>query len=626
MGRIPEEDIARVRDATDIAALISESVVLQKKGRLLWGLCPFHGEKTPSFKVDPATQLWHCFGCAEGGDVFGFTMRREHLEFPEAVRLLADRARIEIREEGGGVPSGRRERLMQVCDATAEFYHAILVRSRDREAQEARKYLADRGFGIEVARAFTLGYAPRSGSLARQLVSEGFSAEEMIDANVALPPFEGRPTGPGGLRDRFFGRIMFPIRDINGRVIAFGGRILGSGEPKYLNSSETPIFSKSGNLYGIERAKAAIVANHSAVVVEGYTDVIALHEAGLANAVATLGTALTRRHVRLLGRFANKIVYLFDGDEAGLRAADRATEFVDASATPEAGQRQVELFVAVIPNGLDPADFVTKHGAEAMRALIRDAQPLLRFAIERRLAANDLGTPGGRAKALAEAAAVVAPVKGSIIAHDYANYLADRLLVDFETARAAIESARIMPTRGEDADDATPGRDSGEDAGAGPPEVLDAYTRAQRALAGVVAADPALREGARSLLDSDLFVDQISRRLLEAVVDAGIAVDDELYRCVAREDPGAAAVLVGLLMDAPTPEEARSVARQTLAKVKELALERLIKQGRARQRALEAAGDDAAADTLFKEIAALMAEQSRIRQGAVPIEAEVWEI
>ena len=616
MGRIPEEDVARVRDATDITALISESVLLKKKGRLFWGLCPFHGEKTPSFKVDPATQLWHCFGCGEGGDAFGFTMRREHLDFPEAVRLLADRARIEIHEEGGGLPRGRRERLMEAHDAASEFYHGYLTRSRESEAVAARRYLADRGFSIEVARRFTLGYAPGRGVLVRHLSSAGFTADELVEANLALPPFEGS-SGASGLKDRFFGRAMFPIRDLNGRVIAFGGRVVGQGEPKYLNSTETPIFQKAANLYGIEKAKAAIVASGVAVVVEGYTDVIALHEGGVANAVATLGTALTRRHIRLLGRFARKVVYLFDGDAAGLKAAERASEFVDAGSTPEAGGSRVELFVAVIPADMDPADYVGQHGADAMNALIDDAEPLLRFAIERRLAANDLSTPGGRAKALAEAAAVVAPVKGSIIAHDYANYLADRLLVDFETARAAVEKAR--PPVATDEEEA---QDSG---GAAVPEVLDASARAQRSLVGLIAADPSLRTGARSLLTSDLVGEPVARTLLTAIVDAGSAVDDELYRRVAEIDERAAIVLTGLLMDAPPTEEVHSVARQTLAKVKELALERQIKEEKARQRALEAAGDREAADTLFREIAALMAEHSKLRQGAVPVEAEVWD-
>jgi len=394
--------------------------------------------------------------------------------------------------------------------------------------------------------------------------------------------------------------------------------VVGQGEPKYLNSSETPVFQKAANLYGIEKAKGAIVASGTAVVVEGYTDVIALHEAGIQNVVATLGTALTSRHIRLLGRFASRIVYLFDGDDAGLRAADRASEFIDASVTPEAGTSRVELFVAVIPEGLDPADYVESKGAESMNALIDGGEPLLRFAIERRLAANDLSTPGGRAKALAEAAAVVAPVKGSIIAHDYANYLADRLLVDFETARGAIDKARPAPARLDDDDEG--GSDDREQ-----PEVLDALARAERALVGLVAADPTLRNGARSLLEGGLFSDPVARTLLAAVVGAGSVTDDALFREVSKSDQRAAAVLTGLLVDAPPAEDVHSVARQTLAKVKELALERQIKGKRARQKALEAAGDSTAADTLFKEIAALQAEHAGLRQGAVPSEVEVWD-
>jgi len=621
LGRIPEEDVARVRDATDIVPLISESVVLKKKGRLFWGLCPFHGEKTPSFKVDPATQLWHCFGCGEGGDVFGFTMKREHLEFPDAVRLLADRGRIEIREEGSSLPRGRRERLMEACDAAADYFHQVLTRSKDADAVDARRYLSERGFGSDVARRFTLGYAPGRGALVKHLTAAGFSAEEIVEANLALPPFESGTGGASRLKDRFFERVMFPIRDLNGRVIAFGGRVVGQGEPKYLNSTETPIFQKAAHLYGIEKAKGAIVASGTAVVVEGYTDVIALHEAGVVNVVATLGTALTTRHIRLLGRFAHKIVYLFDGDEAGLRAADRASEFVDASATPEAGTSRVELFVAVIPGALDPADFVGAHGASAMNDLIGDAEPLLRFAIERRLSANDLSTPGGRSKALAEAAAVVAPVKGSIIAHDYANYLADRLLVDFETARAAIEKSRPGPVRR----DEEPGTDRESGAQREVPEVLDQRSRAERSLVGLVAADPTLRQGARSLLQGDLFTDPVARTLLTAVVNAGSATDDALFREVSKVDQQAATVLTGLLVDAPSAEDVHSVARQTLAKVKELALERQIKEKRARQKALEAAGDADAADTLFKEIATLQSEHARLRQGIVPSEAEVWD-
>ncbi len=622
MGRIPEEDIARVRDAIEIVSFVSESVMLKKKGRLYWGLCPFHAEKTPSFKVDPATQLWHCFGCGAGGDVFGYAMQREHLEFPEAVRMLADRARIELREEGESVPHGKRERLTEACKAAAEFYHHTLTHSKHKEVSEAREYLRSRGMGIEAARRFTLGYAPGDRkSLARELTGKGFTAKELIDANLA---YSSEP-----LKDRFYRRLMFPIRDLHGRTIAFGGRIIGEGEPKYLNSTDTPVFQKSAHLYGIEKAKASIVASQQAVVVEGYTDVIALHEASISNVVATLGTALTDRHVKLLGRFAKRVVYLFDGDEAGLRAADRAGEFIDASVTPEAGSSQVELFVAVIPEGLDPADYVAARGAEATNELIAAAEPLLRFAIERRLAANDLTTPGGRAKALAEAAEVVAPVRTSILGHDYANYLADRLSVDFAVARAAVDKARVRPRYREDSGTSpgVPGATDGTTTAAADdtPEMLDAGTRAERALVGLVAASPELRERARSLLETDLLNDPSARKLLETITAAGKTVEGELIRVVADNDERASALLAGLLMEVPPPEERLPAARETLKKLKELAIERQIIQGKARYKELEAAGDRTAADALFQEIAAMQLEHEAIRGAAVPPGLEAWD-
>ena len=348
VGRISDEDVRRVRDATDLVSLVSERVVLKPKGRLHWGCCPFHAEKTASFKVDPATQLWHCFGCGLGGDAYGFLMRAENVDFLDAVRILADRGNIEIVEETGGAPRGHRERLIAANEAAWLYYHEVLTKSPDAGAREAREYLKKRGFGSEVAKRWRLGFAPGHGALVRHLAAAGFSAEEIVSANLGLKGDAGQ------LRDRFFKRVMFPIFDLQGRAIAFGGRVIGAGEPKYLNTQDTPAFHKSANLYAIDRAKASITSTGTAVVVEGYTDVIALHEAGLTNAVATLGTALTREHVRLLSRFAKRVVYLFDGDAAGLRAADRASEFIDSSITPEAGRDRVELHVAVLPDGPGP--------------------------------------------------------------------------------------------------------------------------------------------------------------------------------------------------------------------------------------------------------------------------------
>ncbi len=440
-----EEDIRKVREANDIAGVVADHVPLRQRGRDFWCCCPIHNEKTPSCKVDPSTQLWHCFGCGAGGDVISFVMQVDDLDFPDAVRKLAERAGIEIQETGRtGVARGYKSRLMEVCKETAAFYHTQLMRGKDSGAAAARAYLAGRGFGGSVAKRWNLGFAPGGNRLVTHLRSKGFTDQEMIDANVALSKqgtqassadskVSGSPAQAGAgarfvrgaLRDRFYNRIMFPICDAQGAFIAFGGRVVGDGQPKYLNSQETSLFRKSEVLYGLDAAKAHMATSGIAVVVEGYTDVIALSEAGVKQTVATLGTALTTQHIRVLSKHARRrVVYLFDGDEAGQRAADRALMFVDRSITPEAGRSRIELAAVTLPDGLDPADFVRDRGAEALLALIETAQPLIKYGIERRIAKYSLDTAEGRAAALNDALSVLEPIKDSILAKDYAIQIA----------------------------------------------------------------------------------------------------------------------------------------------------------------------------------------------------------
>ncbi|MCI8452737.1 MAG: DNA primase [Eggerthellaceae bacterium] len=443
MGSISDEDIQRVREASDLVAVIGERVPVKQKGRDFWCCCPLHQEKTPSFKIDPSVQLWHCFGCNEGGDVFAFVMKTEDLSFPEAVRKLAERAHIDIQETGGrpSAPASKKARIKDICAATAEFYHTQLMRSPDAGAAKAREYLAGRGLGGKVPKEWNLGFAPGRGALTRHLKARGFRDDELVEANVASRSREGR------LRDRFYDRVMFPINDAQGECIAFGGRVIGQGEPKYLNSQETPVFHKSQVLYGLDHAKAAMASTGTAIVVEGYTDVIALHEAGIGNAVATLGTALTLRHIRLLSRHAqHRIVYLFDGDEAGQRAADRALGFIDDSMTPEAGRSKVELCAVTLPDNLDPAEFVAARGAAALSELIERAQPLLKYGIDRRLARYDLSTAEGRTRALADALSVLAPIKESLLAKDYAVQIAGRCRAREEDVLEAL-AALAPPAR-----------------------------------------------------------------------------------------------------------------------------------------------------------------------------------
>ena len=611
MGRISEEDIMRVRDATDVVQLISETVPLRQKGRLFWGLCPFHGEKTASFKVDPGTQTWHCFGCGLGGDVYGFLMRSQNMDFPDTVRLLAERARIEIVEEGGGagVPQGRRERLIGASEAAADFFLAQLTGSKDPGAETTRKYLASRGFGSDVSKRWRLGYAPAGkGLLVKHLASVGFNREEAIEANLALAGDRGE------VKDRFFNRAMFPIGDLQGRVIAFGGRVIGDGQPKYLNSADTPIFHKSQNLYAIDRAKNEIVATGTAVVVEGYTDVIALHEAGVRNAVATLGTALTARHVKLLGRFAKRIVYLFDGDEAGMRAAEKAAEFLDFSSTPEAGNARLDLLVAVIPDGKDPADHIEAHGAAGIREVIEGAQPLLRFVLDRRLEAHDLSTPEGRSRALASAASALASVRGSILGQDYANHVADRLRVDYATVAAAVKSAKpAFDGRAAAADEADA---QAERAAAAVKRPLDAASRAEEELVRQLVSAPELRGRVRDLLSIDSALsDPANAMLAGAVVSSGNLTGKDLFAAVSARDRSAGEALSTYLVE--PMDEAQALARfdETLARLTGFALQREIVRLQADMRNADSVKDSQGYDEMFRKAADLQRKLEELRAG-----------
>ncbi len=437
MGFIDDDEVRQVREATDLVQLISETVVLKQRSRLFWGCCPIHNEKTPSLKIDPATQTWHCFGCGKGGDCFSFLMETEQMEFPEAVRFLADRAHIELHETGETGPTrSERERCTLACEAAKTFFHNELMRSKEEGAAAARDYLHSRGFSSQTAAKWQLGYAPGRGRLAAYLNKQGFSRDELISANLAYVNDRKQ------LNDRFFNRLMFPVADLQGKTIAFGGRVIGSGEPKYLNTSETPIFHKSSNLFGIDKAKPQIVSSATAIVVEGYTDVIALADAGVENVVATLGTALTSQHVKLLSRFARRIVYLFDGDAAGQKAADRAGEFIDWSSAVESSRNPIELLVAVLPDGLDPADFVGERGAEPLREIIDGAQPLLEFAIMRCLDRYDVRNSSQKVRAMEEALRIILPLRGSVTATDYVNLIADALGLEYTAVSQAFNELK----------------------------------------------------------------------------------------------------------------------------------------------------------------------------------------
>ena len=429
---ISDEDKERVRQATDIVALVGETVELRQKGRDLWGCCPFHHEKTPSFKVDPTTGLWHCFGaCSEGGDVFKYVMRRENLSFPESIRYLADRAGIELSDEGTANRGPRKSRLMEALSEAESYYHTMLMRGRGEGPAAARAYLAGRGFGSDVCRRWGLGFAPGRGKLVQYLRGKGFSPAELLAADLAVE--RGR-----GLSDRFYDRVIFPIHDERGNAIAFGGRILVAKEnaPKYLNSRESATFSKGRHLFAFDRAKETMAATGEAIVCEGYTDVIAMHEAGFTSAVAALGTAFGINHIRLMDRMnVGRIICMFDGDEAGQKAAERAVGFVDDTAAA--------LSCVVLPDGQDPMEFLASHDAAQMREQLDSARPLVDFVFEKKLSKWDLSVPGQRVKALDDLAKVFAPLKHSVLLDDYATRIADTLHFNVDDVKRKIRDTAV---------------------------------------------------------------------------------------------------------------------------------------------------------------------------------------
>ena len=428
---ITDEDKERVRQATDFVQLVGETVDLRQRGNEFWGCCPFHGEKSPSFKVNPQTGLWHCFGCSDGGDVFSYVQKRENLEFPDAIRYLADRAGITLSEEKQYTKGPRKKRLFDCLAAADDFFHLMLMRGKGEDFAAARNYLAGRGFGGDVCKRWNLGYAPGRGTLVTHLRELGFTNKEMIAANLAVDR-------GGRTSDWFYGRVMFPIHDERGRTIAFGGRILTKAEnaPKYLNTRDTVVFNKGKHLFAYDRAKETIAATGVAIVCEGYTDVIAMHEAGFTNTVAALGTAFRLDHVKLLERQrVKKIICMFDGDAAGQRAAARSVQFIDKTAAA--------FLCVVLPDNQDPMEFLAAHGADALKPYLARARPLMDFVFESKLGEFDLSIPGNRVAALHALAEILAPLKNSVLLDEYALRLADTLGVNVAEAKRTITSTPI---------------------------------------------------------------------------------------------------------------------------------------------------------------------------------------
>lgn len=505
-GLIKRSDIDEVRSRTNIADIVGDYVTLKSAGSgSMKGLCPFHEERSPSFHVRPQVGFYHCFGCGEGGDVFTFLQRMDHVSFSEAVERLAGRISYELHYEDGGAATdhGNRARILAANQAASDFFVAQLTTP---EAAPGRSFLGERGFDQSAAERFGIGFAPRGGVLMKHLNKLGFTSDELVVAGLI-----GKGER-GDYYDRFRGRLVWPIRDVTGQTLGFGARRLLEDDkgPKYLNTPETPVYHKSQVLYGLDLAKKDISRSKQIVVVEGYTDVMACHLAGVTTAVATCGTAFGVDHIkivrRMIGDYDNadttatgEVIFTFDPDEAGQKAANRAFA--------EEHRFTAQTFVAVASDGLDPCDLRLKKGDGAVRRLVSTRKPMFEFKIRRELAVHDLETVEGRVAALRAAAPVVAGIRDQALGIGYVRSVAGWLGMEPNEVQSAVNSAkRQVPS----AAPAAPQQPSG---------------------ASEQTSEPALQQAGPSIMDLKTDAStRLERDALMAVLQHPDVVGDELIR------------------------------------------------------------------------------------------------
>jgi DNA primase len=533
-----KDSIERVRDAVDMAGLVGAKTDLRRVGSRWTGLCPFHDERTPSFSVDPDRGLYHCFGCGVGGDAIRFVQETEALDFPEAVEALAERygVRLEREEDDPAAERRRRrkERLHALLERAARFYAAYLWDSR--EAKRAREYLEGRGLSEAIAREFRVGYAPSAWDrMTLGAQQSGFSAEELMAAGLAQ---RGRG---GALYDRFRGRIMFPLADARGRVLGFGARAMAEGRgPKYLNTSENELYHKGRQLFGIDLARKEAAKSGRIVVVEGYTDVLALHQAGIRESVAIMGTALTQEQLAELARSAPLVVLGLDADRSGQEAMLRAARAAE--------DRGVELRVAELPEGKDPAEAVTQGGAGPFEEHLERAMGIVDFQVHRVLADADLDTPAGRDRALEEARKLIAVVPERSATRDtLVREVADRLdmPVDYVTAAPALARRESVPMDAPERPVAPAGSSPGEAAFA-----------AERAFLAMCLASGELGREYLGRLDDGHLSFPSTRGAREHLLSR---FDDPLAE-LPEDDPALAALVTGVAMEAQERPEALAPA------------------------------------------------------------------
>ena len=519
--------VAEIKGRLPVADVVGETVQLKKAGTTLKGLCPFHGEKTPSFVVTPARDTWHCFGCGKHGDIYTFVMERDGLAFPEALAQLAGRAGVEL-DERTKREDARNARLRDVMEAGVAFYHAVLLKSKAGEP--ALAYLRDRGFTDDVIEKHQLGWAPGGwDTLVRQLATKRqVAAGELVEVGLASPRQRG-----GGVYDRFRERVIFPIRDQNGHAVGLGGRILGkegTGEdgmdrgPKYLNSPATPLFDKSRTLYLIDRAKSAIRKGGQAVIVEGYTDALMAHQAGFENVVASLGTALTPQQVALVTRYAKRIALAYDVDAAGQKAgtfgATALEELIRQLAPDDSGVELDDVRVVRLPDAKDP-DEVVRENPDEWREEVRTARPIVDHLIDVHARAHDLRTPGGQARFVDAVLPIIRNLPNPVLRDAYLGRVRQVSGVEERTLLEAMHRRQLRdadPRDGRErfsaaavvrAADALPVND-----------ILRGISRTEQELLRLVLLVPETHDAVLDGLGPDRLPSQIARELYRAIVFA----------------------------------------------------------------------------------------------------------
>jgi DNA primase len=576
-----EQDLAEVRERANLVEVISAHTQLRKAGpRTFKGLCPFHQEKTPSFTVDPAKQVYYCFGCGAGGDVFDFLRGVEGLSFTEAAERLATRLGITLRSEAGTAPaagSGRR-RLMDAAKAAAAYFTQLI--STSPEAAVARRYVQSRGFSQDDARAWALGYAPAGrDTLYRHLLGLKFTPDQIVEAGLALV------TESGEHRDRFRGRLVFPIADLSGDVVGFGARALGDEPPKYLNSPETALYHKSKLLYGLDRAKREMVRAGLAVVCEGYTDVMGLHKVGVTSAVATCGTALGEDHFATIKRFCDRVILAFDADAAGSFASERGFG-IDAKVG-------VEVLVALLPEGKDPADLALAPepdgGAAAVEEVIKAAVPLRWFMIEAVLRRHRLDTPESKGKALRDLVPVLSSEPSRVVRGEYAFRIARLLGVDERTVQQEISELgrpTVSATRRK--------------------ESLPGHVRLEREALALLLGSPRRLDQVEDWVTEDHFTLPQHQLLLRGLL-AGSRTGSTATILEQLPDEDTRRLGAELSLTSGTNESVEEV----FMRLEEFRLQRQIQSLRATLGRLEPGADPAGSDSLFEELMRLESQRRR---------------